>query len=223
MFKNKDSNPKVLKILDELFNQKKDNPSISPELKNKINSLSESDFLEFINLYNNIKRYEESVEKKPVPDFYLFKIKDYYDKQKLISKEEEKLIPSIVIKFIKNQFELLHNSLPELQFATESFQIYRSGNTILSKKIIWNEEKDNSKIEYSLIPQENSFLLSIYFQNLEGALTLKLKKENSVIDIKRFSNLKSQERVLLDNLSYGNYSLILRGAYNKEFQLKIVK
>lgn len=222
MFKSTGGNPKILKIIDELLNQKKENQSISPELKNKINSLSESDLLEFINLYNNIKRYEESTEKKLVPDFYLFKIKDYYDKQKVFWKEE-KLIPAIIIKFVKNQFELLHNSLPELQFATESFQLYRSGSAIQSKKIIWNEEKDNSKIEYSLIPQENSFLLSIYFQNLEGQLTLKVKKENSVIDIMRFSNLKSQERIFLDNLSYGNYYLLFNGAYNKEFQLKIVK
>lgn len=213
----------IYKLLDELLTIEREK-AFSDEIKKKINSLTESEFLEFINLYTSIRKYEESFEKKQVPDFYLFRIQDYYDTQKFLwnQQKERKSLPVIVIQFIKNQFELIQNSLPELQFITEPFPIYRSVETIQSKQLKWVDTLDNSqRVEYSLIPQGNAFMLSVYFHNFQGSLTFKLKKENSIIDIKHFSNIKSQDRILVDNLTFGEYYLYFKGIYNKEYNLNI--
>ncbi|MFN3604215.1 MAG: hypothetical protein ACK4UJ_05870 [Leptonema sp. (in: bacteria)] len=222
---NDKSNTKILKLLDEILNKSKQNKELPEDLKNRINSLENEEFLEFIKLYSSIKEYEESTEKKQVPEFYIFRIQDYYNKQKILWDEEKnrKSLPQVVIRFIKNQFELIQNSLPELQFATEAIQMNRSNETLKKEKMIWQETIDNSKkIEYTLIPQENSFLLSINLTNFQGPLTLKLKKDRAIIDIKHFTNIKGQDWILLDNLTFGDYYLYFKGAYNKEYHLKIV-
>ncbi|GIX41057.1 MAG: hypothetical protein KatS3mg129_0790 [Leptospiraceae bacterium] len=59
-------------------------------------------------------------------------------------------------------------------------------------------------------------------QNINGSLTLKLKKDNSIIDIKRFSNLKEKERINIEDLKPGNYVMDLKGSYNKKFHLRII-
>jgi len=61
----KEINKKVLKLLDEILN--KDFISFDfdqPELKEKINTLSNQELAELIQLYSEISKYEGSTEKK---------------------------------------------------------------------------------------------------------------------------------------------------------------
>ncbi len=214
----------IHKLIDKLLYVIEKRSNVSDEIKKNINSLTDSELLELINLYTSCREYEASSEKNPVPEFFLFRIQDYYEKQKLLWEQNQKKqsLPTIVLQFIKHQFELLQNPIPEFEFITEPFPIYRSGEVIQSKKINWVENIENSKkVEFSLIPQGNNFMLSVYFHNFQGSLTFKLKKENSIIDIKHFSNIKSQERIFVDELTFGEYYLYFKGIYNKEYYLNI--
>ncbi len=212
---NKEINKKVLKLLDEILN--KDFKSFDfdqPELKEKINTLSNQELVELIQLYSEISRYEDSTEKKEVPEFYLYRVKDYYAKKRSLETKED--LPQIVIHYIKNTLKVLQNSI---EFSVQEVPIasYR-GDNIKSNKVILKDKK----IEFSFIPQEkNSVMLSIFLENLSGSLTLKLLKENYIIDIKHFSNLSEQERINIEDLTYGNYILDLKGSYNQKFRFII--
>jgi hypothetical protein len=121
-----------------------------------------------------------------------------------------------VIHYIKNTLKVIQSSI-ELNVQEVPISSYR-GDNIKSNKVILKDKK----VEFSFIPQEkDSVMLSIFLENLTGSLTLKLLKENYIIDIKHFSNLNEQERINIEDLTYGNYVLDLKGSYNKKFSFVI--
>jgi len=179
----KEINKKVLKLLDEILN--KDFISFDfdhAELKEKINTLSNQELAELIQLYSEISKYEGSTEKKEVPEFYLYRVKDYFAKKRSLETKED--LPQLVIHYIKNTLKVIQSSI-ELNVQEVPISSYR-GDNIKSNKVILKDKK----VEFSFIPQEkDSVMLSIFLENLTGSLTLKLLKENYIIDIKHFSNL----------------------------------
>jgi len=211
----KEINKKVLKLLDEILN--KDFISFDfdhAELKEKINTLSNQELAELIQLYSEISKYEGSTEKKEVPEFYLYRVKDYYTKKRSLETKGD--LPQLVIHYIKNTLKVVQSSI-ELNVQEIPISSYR-GDNIKSNKVILKDKK----VEFSFIPQEkDSVMLSIFLENLTGSLTLKLLKENYIIDIKHFSNLNEQERINIEDLTYGNYVLDLKGSYNKKFSFVI--
>lgn len=217
-----EQNKKILKLLDELLIQKKDKPNIDQHLIDKINTLSNQDLVELMELYSNIKKYESSKEEKQVPDFYLYRISEYYNKLKSVQKNTNISLPKIVIRLVENTLSIIDNSLSNLKVETVAIQSYRNNGELKSNKIILEDDiKDNKKIQFSFIPQEQSVLLSIFIQNITGSLTLKLKRSNHIIDIKHFSNLKQEERINLENLKEGDYIIDFSGSYNNKFEFKI--
>ncbi len=217
----KNEENKILKLLDEILIQKKEKRNDSPQLKETINSLSNKELEELLALYSDIIKYESSKETKQVPDFYMYRISDYYQKLKTTQKHTVSL-PYIVIQLFQNTLSIIENSLPNFKVETIPIQTYRNNGELKSNKIMLEDLSDgNKKVEFSFIPQEQSVLLSIFLQNITGNLTLKLKRSNHIIDIKHFSNLKQEERINIENLKKGDYIIDFSGSYTNQFGFKI--
>ncbi|GIX41056.1 MAG: hypothetical protein KatS3mg129_0789 [Leptospiraceae bacterium] len=111
MNNDKELNAQVLKLLDELLNQKKQKKPIDDSLKSKINSLSNKELVQLIQLYTDLTKYEDSTEKKEIPEFYLYRVKDYYEKLRIKNKQQEEDIAGIVLQFFKNSLKILNYTL----------------------------------------------------------------------------------------------------------------
>jgi len=218
MNQEKEINAKILKLLDELLVHKKNNQTIDDTLKNKIDSLSNKELVELIQIYSDISKYEGSKEKKEIPEFLLYRMRDYFSKEK--AKIQKESLPSIVIQLVQNTINIIQHNL-NLNLQVVPIQSYRGNQETKGNKVVLQDYHQEKKVEFSLIPQEETILLSIFIQNITGSLTLKLHKDNYIIDIKHFSNLKNIERINIEDLKKGEYIIDLSGAYNNKFYLKI--
>jgi hypothetical protein len=180
--------------------------------------LSNKELVELIQIYSDISKYEGSKEKKEIPEFLLYRMRDYFSKEK--AKIQKESLPSIVIQLVQNTINIIQHNL-NLNLQVVPIQSYRGNQETKGNKVILQDYHQEKKVEFSLIPQEETILLSIFIQNITGSLTLKLHKDNYIIDIKHFSNLKNVERINIEDLKKGEYIIDLSGAYNNKFYLKI--
>lgn len=213
-------NTRILALLDELIIQKRYNEDLT-KLQDKINSLSDQDLAELLEIYSSIRKYEYLGEQKQIPEFYLYRISDYYQRLKESQKDTRISLPKIVIRLFDNTLTVIEHSLKNISIQTVPLQTYRNNSEIKGNKVILEEELQDKKIQFSFIPQEQSVLLSIFIQNLTGQLTLKLQRSNHIIDIKHFPELKWEERINIENLKEGEYVLEFSGCYNNKFGFKI--
>ncbi len=217
---NQKEKSKILKLIDEIFIQKINNKSLTDEQKQKINSLSNKELSYLISLYSNLIQYETSTEQKELPEFYLYRIKDYYRLNKQKEKKASSMIPEIIIKITNNTLNVIENRLQNFKLEIAPIPNFRDSTKI--NKILLEDSQQDKKLQISIFPQNDSALLSIFLENVNGYLTLKLRKNNNIIDIKHLSILNLQERINLENLKPAEYILEFSGSYENTLKINIL-
>ncbi len=202
-----------LGIIDEILYDKK----LNEETKQKLNQLSSSDISELLKEYKDILDFYR-VEKEPVPYLLKQRVSQYFER---LSYKSQENLPELVVKYLNQTFEIVKNTLVSFNSELVPLVSVRDREGISTNKVLLVQNIEDKKVEISLIPQREKFLLSFYLRNLTGNLTIKLKENNIVTDIKHFANLSMEERGNFENLKKGNYVVDIRGAYNNKFILKI--
>ncbi|MCS7205259.1 MAG: hypothetical protein NZ853_06140 [Leptospiraceae bacterium] len=206
----------IIKLVDEILNS--NNEEKLKEIKKQINQLSAKELWELMDIYQAIHRMINSDERLPLPDFYAYQVKEFYQKQ--LQRQEEKAKNRISLKLLENSIEILSSSL-SLPVELIPIPNYRANGLGKSYKVVLRDNQNESLVEYSFIPQQSEVLLSIYFYHVYGALTIKLYRDEEIISQKQISITKEKERINLDNLSKGNYSLEILSTYHQVLHFDI--
>lgn len=182
--------------------------------KEELQKLSPQELSEFITLLR-IHYLMEQEDKVSIPDFYLYKVKEYFQKLK---RKEGINTGRVILKLFPSRLELLEN---HSSLVTELSQVpvYR-GVSMQEKKIITLKEKELPVMFYFL-HQQDSVLLNISLQNLYGPLTVRLYQDDDLVYSYKTMLEEDKHRISIDNLKKGEYHLSLSGAYNQEFMFVI--